>query len=121
MLNDEVFEQWCRDLGLSEQTKELIAHKQRLKSHGQRAEGGDCKNEHTDFMARDKRVSAPSLHGRGSLPDTFWDARQCRGSDGLACAAPKGDDHGSAVRVGAIPCGRPLASHMAKTVRERAR
>jgi len=30
MLNDEVFEQWCRDLGLSEQTKELIAHKQRL-------------------------------------------------------------------------------------------
>jgi hypothetical protein len=41
MLNDEVFEQWCRDLGLSEQTKELIAHKQRLKF--QRPEGGDCK------------------------------------------------------------------------------
>jgi len=31
MLNDEVFEQWCRDLGLSEQAKELIAHKRRLK------------------------------------------------------------------------------------------
>src|SRR5713226_10451489 len=44
----------------------------------------------------------------GSLPDTFWDAWQGLGRAG---AATQGDDrYGSAVRVGAIPCGRPLAS-----------
>jgi len=39
---------------------------------------------------------------------TFWDAGH---GPRRAGATPKGDDrYGSAVRVGAIPCGRPLAS-----------